>query len=293
MANFIDDYRAVCGSKENVWLVTANLTVSVVLMIAGFLCGYFHLSDEWTVSMFSVSANPAEVLRHPWTVLTYMVTQYSILHLIINLIWLFWFGRIAVMVISGKGMLRLYLIGGIAGAFFYILASILPDVHSAGYLCGSSASVLAIMSACAIIAPNMPLRFLFGEIRLKWLAVICILLAFVGSSTTSVGGQIAHAGGLLTGIGIGFLVKTDIISDRLSINQRPRRLSKPRKNRPVRTPVLSEEAAENVKNAFANRLSDEERLDQLLDKIRLSGYNSLSAAEKRELNAISNRISEQ
>ena len=292
MAAFTNDFRTICGSRENAWLVTANAGVSIILMIAGLVCGYFNIPDDWTISWFSLSADYMSVLTHPWTILTYMVTQYSPLHLLFNIIWLLWFGRICLMVLSPRGVLKLYVAGGLAGAIFYIPASLVPGLNSAGYLCGSSASVIALMAGAAVIAPDMPLRFLFGEIRLKWLAAICILLTFAGASTTTAAGQTAHAGGLLCGLLVGWSVRKDKLTESLIPVKNGKAGHPFKKKRNHQPRPVSPQAAQNLKRVLESRPNDQERLDQLLDKIRLSGYNSLSSVEKRELNAISNRLSD-
>lgn len=69
------------------------------------------------------------------------------------------------------------------------------------FLCGSSAAVIAVMAAAGILSPDLEVRlFLFGNVRLKWLAIVCVALTFIGVGNESLGGLYAHIGGLAFGV---------------------------------------------------------------------------------------------
>lgn len=62
----------------------------------------------------------------------------------------------------------------------------------------ASASVLAVIAASAIRTPDLRLYlFLIGEVKLKWVALGCIVLTFAGVGGGNAGGQAAHVGGVL------------------------------------------------------------------------------------------------
>ena len=99
-------------------------------------------------------------------------------------------------------MTGLYLIGGLGGALIYLLAyNLLPAfTYQRGMLLGASASIMAIMLAVAVKAPNYKVGLLFfGEVSLKWIAIILIFLDFLSIDTQNAGGHISHIGGALTG----------------------------------------------------------------------------------------------
>lgn len=275
---FIDRLARWCGGSRTVaWLAVVNCAVTVVLMLVqgiGLLAGH---SGEWTETLLVLPAPPSLAVRHPWTVLTYMVTQYSPLHMIFNMLWLVWFGGVLYPYVSERRMLWLYLAGGLAGAVCFEAASAVSG--KAGALCGSSAAVLGVMTAAAVRLPDRELRlWLIGAVKLKWIALVMVLLTFAGGGGGAASGGIyAHAGGVIAGACFGFWLRRRAGEPLVRVRLRPRRRPTP-------------EGAREVAQAMGGRLGDKERLDALLDKIRVSGYNSLSSAERRELDAISRRL---
>lgn len=283
MAAITDKFSRICGSKALTWLLMINVAVFICVWVATIIGNKAGLAGNFTMQWLCVSSFPATFLRTPWTCLTYMVTQYSFLHLLFNMLWLFWFGRLLQTTLSDRHLLTLYIGGGITGALLYILSSLVAG-PSAAYLSGASASVLAIITACAFRTPDLRLMlFLFGEVKLKWVAAGCILLTFLGIGGGNSGAQAAHIGGLFFGIIFSLLLKRGTDLSKIFAVNRPSGIH-------LNTPRNVRRDGAAVAKVAANRLSDMERLDQLLDKIRISGYASLTNVEKRELNALSRKI---
>lgn len=230
-----------------------------------------HINLSGLIPLFSLPNSLSALLVSPWTVLTYMFTQFSFLHLLCNMIWLYWFGGI-ITYLSARKIYLLYFLGGLLGAVAFIgISSLIPS--GVPYLAGSSASVLAVMTASAMLHPNMEIRLSFiGTFRLKWIVTVAAVLTLIGGAG-AYDVLAAHAAGILAGILFSPAIKYF----------RPPSVKKIRV-RPVHRD------GHKVAQAAAMRLSDPERLDELLDKIRLSGFASLSEAEKRELNEISRRL---
>ncbi|PLX15949.1 MAG: rhomboid family intramembrane serine protease, partial [Salinivirgaceae bacterium] len=63
-----------------------------------------------------------DLAQKPWTVVTYMFLHKDLFHVLFNMLWLFWFGRIFLMYIDQKKLLGVYLAGGLSGALLYLLA---------------------------------------------------------------------------------------------------------------------------------------------------------------------------
>lgn len=283
MAVSIDKFSRVCGSRALAWLLTANTAIFLILWIGIIIGNHCGLEGNFTMQWLCVSADFHTFILRPWTIVTYMVTHYGFLHLLFNMLWLFWFGRLLQTTLSDRHLLWLFFGGGILGGVAYVAATALsPGLSPAGtYLCGASASVLAIITACAIRTPDLNIYlFLFGGVKLKWVALACIVLTFLGVGGGNPGGQAAHVGGLAFGVIFALLLRHGI-----DMSRRMPKVSFPRKSR--RTVVRDGEA---LARAVSGRLSDPDRLDQLLDKIRFSGYSSLTSAERRELNALSKRL---
>ena len=94
MAAFIDNFKRYCGAESLAWLIAVNVGIWAFTGIASLICDATGTSSAWTHSMLALSSEPAVALRHPWTAATYMVTQYSLMHMLFNMLWLFWFGRL-------------------------------------------------------------------------------------------------------------------------------------------------------------------------------------------------------
>lgn len=276
--NFIRKFRQGCPGVAA--LIAVNVAVSLLIWLV-IICGSVAgLSTDFVVDMLSLPSSPWHFGHRLWTMLTYMFTHYSPLHLLFNMMWLYWFARMS----NRCSVIRsvvLYIGGGVAGGIAFMTGvNYLSPEYYGSTLCGASASVMTLMAVAAVDAPNHRVRlWLVGEVKLKWLAVAAIALSFLGAGGGNAGGQYAHSGGLLFGLACALYGK---VTRGRAAGKVSRRVSV--------SPDVSQ--VEILSRAVAGRLSDPERLDQLLDKIRLSGFDSLSVVEKSELMAISARLDE-
>ncbi len=258
-------------------LLAINVAVSLLLwglMLINAL-GDLNINVD---SLLELPADLISVLRTPWTVLTYMITQVSPLHLIVNMVWLYCFGVLLLRMVSQEQLLVVYLLGGLSGALFFLIVSALTH-HSADYLCGASASVLAMMTVTAIMLPDYEVRlWLIGNVKLRWIAMATIILLFLWGIPGNLGELGAHAGGIIAG-GVYALWRKRCYAHTVisTFDGVSRFVTFPKKsNRPGKAPRPS--------------VDPHVRLDELLDKINRSGYNSLSRAERSELDELSNKI---
>lgn len=261
------------GSVLLAWLTLGLPAVWLLVALLSLIGGaaHFHVPvAEWLTlpSLFSL------FLTRPWTLLTYMGVHFDFLHMLFNVLWLYWFGRMMLITLSDRHLAVAFVGGGLAGGILFLASAAVG--YGSGWLCGCSAAVIAVMCATAIRLPDHPVHlFLIGEVKLKWVAVICCLLTFLGGG----GNQAAHVGGLLWGVAVGLMLSHGIDPSawfksvcRPSIPRQPSR------------------SADRVVRVLRERQDDIRRLDELLDKIRLSGYSSLSSRERKELNELSARI---
>ncbi len=149
------------------------------------------------------------LLLRPWSPITYMFVHDGFLHLLFNMLWLYWFGQIFLTYLSDKHLLAIYLMGGLIGALMHLLANTLLPVYIQFATVGSSAAVMAIVFAISLYKKDHTINLLFiGEIKLKYLAYIALFFDVIGAlqnlNSTSTGGDgiahIAHLGGALYGI---------------------------------------------------------------------------------------------
>lgn len=272
---FIERFKYYCsGSRALAWLLTITISTGLLFWIVGIICSLFGVGFR-TENFLVLSSNPIEALTHPWTLLTYMAVHYSPLHLIFNALWLYWFGRMLADVESDKSLLLLFIGGGVSGGLLYLAASALATHSFGSFLTGNSAAVLSVMTATAMLMPTRRIGlFLFGEVQLKWIVIIFIAITILGDGG-GMASRAAHIGGLLFGF-VWAAQRKGLIH-----------LPQLRKKNKDKAPQINIRAAAK---AMRGKAADHERLDQLLDKIRISGYDSLTSQEKAELNYISSRI---
>ena len=257
----IEKWKAYCGgSRLLAWLTIAEAGMWLLVTILGLAGRLFHFNtgiDQW----LTLPSHGGIFITRPWTILTYMMVHFDVLHMLFNVLWLYWFGRILLLTMSDRDLALYFIGGGVAGGILFMCAA--AAGLGGGWLCGCSAAVIAVMCGAALRLPDHPVNLLLiGEVKLKWVALACCALTFLGGG----GNQAAHVGGLLWGVGLALYKRHGSV---------PRR--KVRK-------------ADKMVKALKNHQDDLRRLDELLDKIKKSGYGGLSRKEREELNDLSKRI---
>lgn len=258
-------YRRLPGATLT--LVAINALVLVVVILTAFITRLGGHELNLATSILDLPAGTAAFTR-PWTPITYMFTQTDVMHCLFNMLWLYWMGSILATVSSQRHVAWAYIVGGLGGALAYIVTTIALNIQAGeAMLEGSSAAVLGVVAALALRAPSTRINlFLLGQVKILWIAVgICVLFA-LGLSGNQPGSHIAHLGGLAAGAV--YELVTKYRDNRLRVTF-PGEVSSPR--------ALSDAEARAL-------------LDSLLDKVRRSGYSSLSATERRMLIELSHRV---
>lgn len=266
-------------------LIYVNVAVFLLLRVLAFVGLLLQLPlAALLVKWFELPSSALALLRVPWTVITYMFFHYDLWHILFNMLWLYWLGRIFLEYFNAKQLLGLFVLGGIGGACFYVLAyAWLPYfAMQESSLLGASASVLAIVLAVAVYAPHYKIGLLFlGEVSLKWVAIITVLFMVLSTSEANLGAQFAHAGGMAVGAVFGWQMHHghDITAWLNAFFDSIATLFKRRGwvGQPVGGTAMHNQARHNAGKPT------EEQVDAILDKLRRSGYDSLSDDEKRTL----------
>jgi len=262
-------------------LIVINIAVFLLFFIASFL---FNTSSEVLMQWFVLPEEPIEVLKQPWSLLTYSFLHGGFTHILFNMIWLNFFSKFILNLFSEKRFLTVYLLGALYGGLLFVTAyNVFPVFQSkAGYLLGASASVSALMVFAATYSPNISFRFFMVTIKLWQLAVGLFLLdLFRLGSGTNPGGMLSHVGGavfgyvyavqLAKGNDIGLWFEKIVAS---LVN-----LFKTKKNTPFRK---VHKTPKNTSKKKTTSVKDERqiKIDGILDKIGKSGYESLTKQEK-------------
>ena len=179
-------------------LIYINLGVFLVIRIVNvfyFLAGTPFPFIDW----LALPSNFGTLASRPWTLVTYMFLHFDFLHILFNLLWLYWMGQIFLSYFDQGKLITIYLFGGLTGGIFYLAGFNLFPAFSGfvadSRLLGASASVIAIVAALAIYVPNHIIHLMFiGPVKMKYLALFSVLLYVIGISSTNAGGNLAgHA----------------------------------------------------------------------------------------------------
>ena len=262
-------------------LIVINIAVFLLFFIASFL---FNTSSEVFMQWFVLPEEPIEVLKQPWSLLTYSFLHGGFMHILFNMIWLNFFSKFILNLFSEKRFLTVYLLGALYGGLLFVTAyNVFPVFQSkAGYLLGASASVSALMVFAATYSPNISFRFFMVTIKLWQLAVGLFLLdLFRLGSGTNPGGMLSHIGGAVFGYlyAVQLAKGNDIGLWFEKIVASLANLFKTRKNTPFRK---VHKTPKNTSKKKTTSVKDERqiKIDGILDKIGKSGYESLTKQEK-------------
>lgn len=287
--NFFDNLKVTYQKgSASVRLIYINVAIYALLQVVQILLRLFKIGELEIYQWLALPANVSKLLYFPWTILTYMFLHKDIFHILFNMLALYWFGRLFLLYHTGKQLTGLYLTGGVAGGLLYIIAyNIFPlfrDLTGFSILMGASGSIMAIIVATALQAPNLEMRFLLlGNIKLKYIAIVAVLISFFSITSTNAGGEIAHLGGALYGYifivslrrGNDYTRWISTILDAVStLFRRPK--MKVKKGGRQQGKMTDEEY--NMQKA-----RNMAEIDRILDKIKASGYGSLSEDEKNTL----------
>ena len=283
-----DDIKLTFRNGSNLTrLIYINIAVFILIStvaIIGFLLNKPEISGK-ALDLFSVPASLNSLLARPWTLITYMFTHNDIWHILFNMLWLYWFGRIFLEYLDARKLIAVYLLGGICGALVYIFSfNIFPaftGVLADSVAIGASASVMAIVIAIAAYVPDYTVQlFLFGRIKIKYMALGIFVLTSIMDFSINSGGKLAHIGGAFFGyvytinlrkghdMGKGFSRIIDFFAG----------MFKPKKNLKVTHKKVATEYEYNK-----IKVEHQQLVNKILDKISKGGYDSLTREEKETL----------
>lgn len=178
------------------WLILINAIVFVVARVS------MAIGMEWVAYGLMLPATLQGVLAQPWSVVTYMFTQYDLWHLLANMVMLYWFGGLTLSTARSRSVICLYAIGGLAGAACYLAMGLAPGTSIGSGLIGASSAVIGVIVGGILTIPNRRVNiWLIGDVSLRWVALIILMIFVVGGVATSAGTFMAHIGGALGGVG--------------------------------------------------------------------------------------------
>ncbi len=293
-------------SKNNmlIRLIYANLIVFIglkLLSIPLWLMQAQTSADQFALNWLAIPADYMQVLYKPWTTISYMFLHLGFLHLLTNMLWLYFLGQLFMQFIGEKKLWTVYISGGLAGALLYILFfntfPVFSEVMPVSKALGASASVMAVVVAVGTYAPNYSIRlFLLGNVKLKYIAIFAFAIDVISISNSNSGGHIAHIGGSILGFFFALQWKKgrDITNWVNPTTAFLKALLPSLKRRPLEVRYKRQEPKEPKKPTKdyeynSDKREDQEKIDEILDKISHSGYDSLTKEEKEFLFKASNK----
>ncbi len=265
-------------------LNTAIFLIISVIGVIGFLMAEPSITD-YIIRLFSVPSSLNELLVKPWTPITYMFTHKDLLHIAVNLLWLYWFGKIFLEYFDQKKLVAVYLLGGISGAIFYVISfNIFPAFSQfAGTsipLLGASAAVMAVVVAIAAYVPDYSvILFLFGRVKIKYIALVIFILTSIVDFNANSGGKLAHIGGALFGYiyTVYYRKGKDLGKGLNKLIDSIVTLFKPRPKLKV---TYNKRKMSNDYEYNRMKAERQKKINEILDKISKGGYDSLTREEK-------------
>ena len=263
-------------------LMLINIVIWLICLFISVFTWLFNISDiSFVTKLFAVPSDISSLAEKPWSVFTYMFLQEQFGHLFFNMLMLYYGGKIFLQYFSEKQLLLTYIFGGLFGALFFILAfnafPVFEDMKGHAFALGSSASVLSILIAASTYRPDYTLNlFLLGQVKMKWVAIVFVVIDFLSITKGNSGGHIAHLGGALWGFLYAFMLKSDFDIYKIFKKKAKIRVKTVNSENYHRRPKTDEQYN-------AERAQEQEDVDRILEKIAKNGYSSLSDKEKEFL----------
>lgn len=289
MADFIErlKQRYKTGSVMT-RLIFINVFVFIVLKIINVIFTLFNIYAVDLITFLGVPSHIPLLMNRIWTLITYMFVHEGFLHLLFNMLWLYWFGQIFMQYFTGRTLGSLYVLGGLAGALLYVIAFNTIPYYTGmerGWMIGASAAVMAIVMGAAFYRPDVQLNLLFlGPVKIVYIAIFAFVLDFLSlGNPMNPGGHVAHIGGALLGylFAIQYKKGKDITRWTGGAIDWFVGLFKPRRQAPR---MKVKHARHETDWEYNQRKhTEQEEIDAILDKLKQSGYSSLSSEEKRKL----------
>jgi len=258
-------------------LIGINIAVYIVLGLIGVFERLSTTRDTVSLtldSLLAVPSNLSVLLTRFWTPFTYLFLNRGLLTFIFDMLWFYWIGQIFHEYLGNKKLTAIYIFGGLGGAALFVLGyNIFPlfatyKLHET--VVGAPGCIMAVIVGTATLLPDYTIFMMFiGAVRLKWLALVYVLIDLFLLVGPEPGEAFVHLGGAL----LGFIYIKQL--------QRGNDWGKPFENLFKPKPKLTVAARNSAKNSSTKPRQDE--IDRILDKISQTGYDSLSKSEKEIL----------
>jgi len=270
-------------------LIFWNILLFALPSVVFALLKLFAISIDY-YQYVGLSEDVTSLVSKPWTIISYNFFHSGIVHLIFNMLMLHFAGRLFSTYFTQKQLFSVYILGGVFGGMVYILSYLfLPMLaNQKALLVGASASIMAIVFATTTYQPYMNLRLaLIGNVQLWHIALVFLVLDLIQLPLENTGGHLAHLGGAFFGFVYIKALKGgfDLGSGLHLVLDRILNLFSPKQKTPFKKVHTNRQSKTNAKSGprIVTKDKNQQQIDEILDKISQSGYDSLTKEEKEFL----------
>lgn len=251
------------------YLKNSNAVEKLILLsLVVFVLGLFV--PQYVTLYGALSGDYTYVLQKPWSALTYAFVHLRFVHLLANLIILFYIGTIFLDFFSEKQVYYFFIWGSVFGAVFFLVYNSWLTQQPYANLVGASAGIAALASGVVVKVPHYSLHIRFiGTVKLWVLIVIGLSLSVLELFTLQTGAAVAHLAGFYAGAVLTYYHEKSTF-----------------KNKKTKSPfkrVFLNPKAPKVKKSYRTKLTLQQEIDDILDKISRKGYDALTDDEKEFL----------
>ncbi|MCH7408741.1 rhomboid family intramembrane serine protease [Belliella sp. DSM 111904] len=284
-------------------LIAINLLVFFAVLVFRIVLSFSGAENVYRtlLSYLMMPADLGQFIQQPWTILTYMFLHEGIFHILFNMLFLYWFGLLLMEYLGSRKLANIYILGGISGALLYVLmynvSPMFAEVLPAAKMLGASAGVYAIVVAAATLSPNTTFHLLLlGPVKIKYIAIFYVFIAFANSAGNNAGGELAHLGGAAMGFWYVYQLRKgndwgkpiqaigQFFESLLSPKRKIKVTYKKKYTKETQNSNYSTSSKSSATSSYSSTTdATQEEIDDILDKIAERGYEALSKEEKRKL----------
>ena len=262
-------------------IILINIICFVLPFLLRTLLFLFNIPSDHFLGLFELSSSFKDLIFKPWTIFTYGFLHSGFFHLFWNMYLLYFSSSLLLNLFANDIFLKLYFLGILIGGLTFILSyNFFPVFQDANpYMVGASAGVMSIFIFISTYSPELEVRLILFNIKLRYLGIAFVLLDVIQIPYGNSGGHIAHLGGAFygfiyaqrfqKGIDIGLPLERLIIKTTKLFNAKSKFST-----------VYKNEVKLKTKENKIPIEKNQKKIDEILDKISQSGYESLSKEEK-------------
>lgn len=262
-------------------LILINVVCFVLPMLIKTVLFLFNISSTNFFNWFELSASWIYLSTKPWSIITYSFLHSGFFHLFWNMYLLFFSSKLFLNLFPSNTFFNVYFLGVVVGGITFILSYTFFPVfqNSSPVMIGASAGVMAVFIFMSTYSPDLEIRLILFNVKLRYLGIAFLLLDIVQIPYGNAGGHLAHLGGAILGFYYVKQLKNGKDIGKPFKNFIDKIINIFRKKPKMRT-VYKKEKSQKINKKVSNAGEKQKRIDRILDKISISGYESLTQAEK-------------